>query len=428
VTASTHPSATPSLAFDRSLRRTWIVTDAPNVLAALDLTNDIALDAPASPAESVRQGWANSVTAWMNIELGAVQRDTMPPPRAARALALLAVGLNDGLLVADEARRNGMSVSDAALLAQIASTIGPYLHPALADRFTTAATTAQWMDVWDAHVTPESVRTGQAIGRAVAADVLAFAAADGSDAPPTYGNLEPADPGMWRPTPPELALPLLPQWGQVKPIVPASSQALAAAPPAWDDAAFASDRAAFVQAQRALSPADRNLAKLWAGGSGTVTPAGLWIEQARTRIVRDRLDNVAAAAVYSAVAVATHDGFIACWASKYRYMVARPISWMQPDSAASPLPGWEPVIKTPPFPSYPSGHAVISAAAAAVLTAFFPNDAAALQASATDAAQSRVVGGIHWGIDSRGGLDEGAHVGALVLEHLTAAPPAAHVR
>ena len=117
------------------------------------------------------------------------------------------------------------------------------------------------------------------------------------------------------------------------------------------------------------------------------------------------------AQVLAATAVAGHDAFISCWQGKFEYNVARPQNWME-----RAQPGWSPPLPTPPFPSYPSGHATVSGAAAEVLARFFPLQARQLRRDAQDAAFSRVVGGIHWSIDGAAGLDVGQRVARALLE------------
>jgi membrane-associated phospholipid phosphatase len=77
--------------------------------------------------------------------------------------------------------------------------------------------------------------------------------------------------------------------------------------------------------------------------------------------------------------------------------------------------GWKPYLKTPFFPSYPSGHATYSAAAAEVLAHLFPDRAREFRAKAREAAMSRLYGGIHFRIDNDTGLRVGAGVGRLVV-------------
>ena len=102
--------------------------------------------------------------------------------------------------------------------------------------------------------------------------------------------------------------------------------------------------------------------------------------------------------------IAMADAFVCCWDAKYTYWSARPI---QGDVRLDVL------FPTPPFPSYTSGHATISGAAAAVLGGFFPSDAHDLDARAVEAKNSRLWAGFHYPIDNDVGLalDPEWHVG-----------------
>jgi len=95
-------------------------------------------------------------------------------------------------------------------------------------------------------------------------------------------------------------------------------------------------------------------------------------------------------------------------------------------------PKWEPLLITPPFPEYPSGHSTQSGAAAAVMAGLFGADFAfddathadeglatrsftGFGAAADEAAMSRLYGGIHYRRACETGLTQGACVGQLVL-------------
>ena len=78
---------------------------------------------------------------------------------------------------------------------------------------------------------------------------------------------------------------------------------------------------------------------------------------------------------------------------------------------------WNSAIFLPNFPSYPSNHAAISAAMAAVLGAMFPAEKTRLEAWAEEAAFSRVLGGIHYRFDSEAGLTLGRDIAAWALDH-----------
>src|SRR5258708_25282309 len=93
------------------------------------------------------------------------------------------------------------------------------------------------------------------------------------------------------------------------------------------------------------------------------------------------------------------DGFIECWACKYKYWIARPFQR---------IPGLVAVITTPNFPTYTSGHSTISAAAAAVMGEVFPAERDYFVQQSLEAAMSRLYGGIHFPQDH----EEGARAGA----------------
>ena len=114
-----------------------------------------------------------------------------------------------------------------------------------------------------------------------------------------------------------------------------------------------------------------------------------------------------AASVYALAMVAQHDATIACWDTKYAYLEPRPI---QVDSSIRTL------FATPPHPSFPSGHACASGAAAGALAAVFPDAAAQLSSRAQEAGLSTFYAGIHYQNDVDQGLALGAAVAKKVLE------------
>ena len=75
------------------------------------------------------------------------------------------------------------------------------------------------------------------------------------------------------------------------------------------------------------------------------------------------------------------------------------------------------VFTTPNHPSYPSGHSCVSAAAASVLTAFFPEKKAELDQGVADAGMSRVFAGIHYPFDISAGQTLGRSAAAWALDY-----------
>ena len=118
-------------------------------------------------------------------------------------------------------------------------------------------------------------------------------------------------------------------------------------------------------------------------------------------------DAPAAARIYTVLNIAFHDMAIAVFDAKYAYWGIRPV---QLDSTYKPL------ITTPPFPGYPSGHAAGAATSCAVLEYFFPADAAQFHQLAQDCADSRFYAGIHFRTDNETALKMGAEMGKYIVE------------
>ena len=109
---------------------------------------------------------------------------------------------------------------------------------------------------------------------------------------------------------------------------------------------------------------------------------------------------------------------------KYVYNLIRPITYIKKNID----PKWEPILNTPPFPEYPSGHSTVSGAMDAVLTAFFgenyafedktgspdgrnPRNYKSFHEAAEEAGISRLYGGIHFHSAIVDGLAQGRCIG-----------------
>jgi hypothetical protein len=135
----------------------------------------------------------------------------------------------------------------------------------------------------------------------------------------------------------------------------------------------------------------------------------LWYDLASKKMFEYRMmdDAPAVARVYTVLNVAYHDAVIAIFDSKYTYWGIRPDQY---DTTFKPL------IETPPFPGYPSGHAAISGVMAELFSYFFPADRAYFQKRAKDGAESRFQGGIHFRTDNEVGLELGRKVADVVIQ------------
>jgi len=135
----------------------------------------------------------------------------------------------------------------------------------------------------------------------------------------------------------------------------------------------------------------------------------LWYDLASKKMFEYRMmdDAPTVARVYTVLNVAYHDAVIAIFDSKYTHWGIRPDQY---DTTFKPL------IETPPFPGYPSGHAAGAATSCAVMSYFFPEDAKQFQKLAQDCADSRFYAGIHFKTDDEVGLKMGAAIGKYVVE------------
>ncbi|MBW3546024.1 MAG: vanadium-dependent haloperoxidase, partial [Bacteroidetes bacterium] len=162
-----------------------------------------------------------------------------------------------------------------------------------------------------------------------------------------------------------------------------------------------------------------------------ITPGGHWMGIAKIACQKANTDLTRTAQVYALTAVALADGFISCWDEKYRSNVIRPETLINRYIDES----WAPLLQTPPFPEYPSGHSVISTAASVTLTSLFGDNFSfadstevryglpirnfnSFSQAAEEAAISRLYGGIHYMPAITEGVKQGQAVGELVVNRI----------
>jgi membrane-associated phospholipid phosphatase len=277
-------------------------------------------------------------------------------------------------------------------------------------------------------------------GRAVADAVLAWASNDGfatinnCDYPPPVG------PGLWMPTPPTFVpKPLQPCWGQLRPFVLTSSDKCAPpSPPTYASAStsvFYANGLEVYNTNLNLTDAQATIARYWADNPGaTGTPLGHWIAIVGQLARTNDLSLMAAAEAYARVGLAVADAFIGCWQTKYTNNLLRPVTSIQAVINST----WVPLLVTPSFPSYTSGHSAQSGAVATVLTDMFgiiaftdtlfadhelmpaqaPRTFTSFDDAAEEAALSRLYAGIHYPFDNTNGLAQGRCIGQVILDRI----------
>ncbi len=286
-------------------------------------------------------------------------------------------------------------------------------------------------------VAPDLVAQSVAHGRSVAAHILAWSQSDGGAVvenmgfPLSYalGNT----PAAWVPTSrvAQQQFPLLPLWGRNRPFaMPAGDACGLPPPPDYSEdpsSAFFAEAREVYDTVKGLTDDQKRIARFWSDDAMlSPTPPGHWMHIALRALDDEGADLVQHVDVLARLGIAVADAFIACWASKYTYDLLRPVTYIRRFID----PKFEPLLNTPPFPEYPSGHSTQSAAAAVVLTAIwgehfaFDDDThvdegmparsfASFHAAADEAALSRLYGGIHFRAAIERGLAQGRCVGAF---------------
>ncbi len=334
---------------------------------------------------------AQAVEPWIELELDLIASNVVNPPRASRALAYTSRAMY-------EAARVGAVDRDVAV-AGAASTVLKHFFPANAAQIDALA--------GELGQGPRSFAAGLAVGRRM----IERAQSDGSYA--VWTGTPPVGPGFWVPTPPAFVYPplepLAGSWRTWN--LRAGSQFRPGPPPRYASLQFIAETAEVYFVSRHLTPEQRAIALFWADGPGTVTPPGHWNAIALDLLAESPRGTLATTRVFAALNTAQADAFIACWDAKYTYWSVRPVTVIQRFD-----PAWLPLIATPPFPSYVSGHSTTSGAASTVLAGLFPSRAPQLAALAEEAAISRLYGGIHFRSDNEAGLVLGRRVGGVALD------------
>ncbi len=232
-----------------------------------------------------------------------------------------------------------------------------------------------------------------------------------------------------------------PYWGTLRPFVLSHwNECPIPDPPAYSVQPGSPRHAEAMQVHelsRTLTPEQRAIAYYWADNPGeTATPAGHWLAIGGQLVEQLGLTTPVAARLMLVNALATADAFIATWGYKYETNVLRPRTYIR----RLVDPAWEPLIPTPPFPDYPSGHSTQSGAASAAVIAllgdlpFEDHTQAAIglevrrfesfSQAAEEAGWSRLYGGIHFYSAKSHGNATGQCIGQKIVERLPALPDA----
>ncbi|HVR95324.1 MAG TPA: vanadium-dependent haloperoxidase [Thermoanaerobaculia bacterium] len=387
---------------------------------------------------------ADVVIDWNNATLNAIRVDRTAPPRASRALALVHVSIFDAVNSVAGGPYTSYRVQPVEFVTAVSAeaAAAAAAHRVLIDLFPAqqaafeAALAASLAAIPDGPAKSSGVSWG--IG--VAEQILVLRDADHSGDTVDYA---PPLGGMWW-TPTAASVPaLLPNWPYVTPWAMTSGSQFRTGPP--PPAAGSPEYTAAFREVRRLGRATSSqrtaeqtqIALFWADGAGTATPPGHWFLIAQGLSQERHLGLLENARLFALLGVAVADAAIVSWDYKYTYSFWRPATAIpHADLDGNPAtvadPRWTPLIATPPFPSYTSGHSTFSGASSRVLALFFGTDQAAFSTTsdglpgvqrsftsfsqaAEEAGQSRIYGGIHWQFDNQVGLASGRALGDHVF-------------
>ena len=283
----------------------------------------------------------------------------------------------------------------------------------------------------------------------IAQSVVAYARTDGYNKLSTYTRYTPSKKeGHWYPTPPEYMGAVEPRWSTVRAFFLDSANQFSPPPPV----PFSKDSTSeFYKLMKEVYVAKKNLTKeqleianFWdcnpfavdysghmAIGLKKISPGGHWMGITGITCKKANISLDSAILVHTVVALTLHDAFISCWQEKFFS------DRIRPESAINTLmdPSWRPILQTPPFPEYTSGHSVASSSAAVVLTYLLGDNFGFVDTSeiyfglpsrefksffqaADEAAISRLYGGIHFRDACDHGVKQGKQVGQLVISNL----------
>ena len=261
------------------------------------------------------------------------------------------------------------------------------------------------------------------------------------------------DPTRWQPTPPAYMEGIEPHWTKIRPFVIDSSAQFKPVPPPpfsmeedspfWKEVREVYDISLEITAKGDDSE-EVAIAQFWdcnpyvsvtrghlMFATKKISPGAHWIGIVKIASRKTGSDFDKTVFAYTKTSLAIADAFISCWDEKYRSNLIRPETLINQYIDEN----WKPVLQTPPFPEYTSGHSVVSGAASTALASIFGDDFAfdddteipyglpvrsfkSFSQAADEAAISRMYGGIHYRAAVEVGVKQGRDLGKFVVDNL----------
>lgn len=286
-----------------------------------------------------------------------------------------------------------------------------------------------------------------AYGKTVAKHVLDWADKDNYKQTRTFPKFEVNldDETRWQPTPPDYMEGIEPSWNKIRPFVIDSAQQFQPDFPTNYDlnknSLFYKELMEVYNVSENLTEEQTAIAQFWdcnpfvsthkahlMFATKKITPGGHWINIISIVGRKAKSDFMQTLEAYTLTSIALSDAFISCWDEKYRSNLVRPETVIKKHLDED----WVPLLQTPPFPEYTSGHSVISSAAAVALTSIYGDNFAfddtseeeyglptrsfkSFYDASAEAAVSRLYGGIHYRPAIDNGVTQGKALGKFVI-------------
>ena len=302
----------------------------------------------------------------------------------------------------------------------------------------------------------EVFETSKTYGLEVAEHVAAWMSLDNYSQTRTMPKftVNSEDPSRWQPTPPSYMDGIEPHWNKLRPFVIDSASQFKPTPPPPFSMEQGTDffnevKEVYDISNEITAKGDESeevaIAQFWdcnpyvsvtrghlMFATKKITPGAHWIGIAKIASNKTNADFAKTVYTYTKTSIAIADAFISCWDEKYRSSLIRPETLINEHIDDS----WEPVLQTPPFPEYTSGHSVVSGAASEALTSIYGDNFAfdddtevpyglpvrsfeSFRKAADEAAISRMYGGIHYRTAVEIGVKQGRDLGQFVVDNLT---------
>lgn len=389
---------------------------------------------------------ADSILDYNEEMLNAIRLSRTPPPQASYALAIYHASIYDAV--------NGLNPTHHSYAAHPAAPAGANPEAAAAEAAKTAflafmgkkANPQPFLKAYKAKLAAipdgKAKADGIAWGKQVASDILALRENDGrmDKVESTIGET----PGVWKPTPPFFRSPTDPHWGNLKPFtMERNDQFRPVPPPSIDSPEFAA--AANEVARLGGRESDErdeyqtNSTIFWSDDLGTATPPGHWNVVAQDLSREKGLSFQENARLFALLNLAAADAGISVWEAKYHYNFWRPEHAIREADSYQNAgvihdPNFIPLMPSPTFPDYTSGHSTFSRACTQMLARYFgtdqitfstvsegfPGDVRTFHSfseAATEVGRSRIFGGIHYNFADTNGQKSGKALADYVWEN-----------